>query len=105
MGLLHRDVKLANILLTDADRVGLIVVSALERPVTMISKMTLAKSPARVSLRTPEGKVLASSGNGPEVIVTGNAGELLPFALTRCRSASAEKRDAVAEVKAAERGM
>lgn len=75
------------------DGVGLIVVSALERPVTMISPMTLAKSPARVSLRTPEGKVLASGGNGPEVIVTGDAGELLLFAFgTRCRSPSTEKR-------------
>lgn len=81
--------------------------SALERPVRMISKLTLAKSPARVSLRTPQGKVLATGGHGPDVVVTGDAGELLLFAFGRdpAQVAFDGAPDAVAEVKAAKRSM
>jgi uncharacterized protein (TIGR03085 family) len=58
-------------------------VSALERPLRMIGRLTLAKSPVRVALRTPEGKVLVTAGSGPPVVVTGDVGELLLFAFGR----------------------
>ena len=82
-------------------------VSALRRPLTMISKITLAKSPARISLRTSDGKVLATGGHGRPVIVTGQVGELLLFAFGRdaVQVDFDGDADAVAEVKAAKRGM
>jgi hypothetical protein len=44
-----------------------------------MARLTLAKSPARVSLRTPEGKTVVTVGNGPELTVTGDLPELLLF--------------------------
>ncbi|VEG51353.1 TIGR03085 family protein [Mycolicibacterium aurum] len=58
-------------------------VSALRRPVAMMARMTLRKAPARVVLRTPQGDTLATVGKGPEVVVTGDPGELLLFAAGR----------------------
>lgn len=82
-------------------------VSALERAVGMASRMTLAKSPARVSLRTPGGKVLATGGSGRPVVITGDAGELLLFAFGRdpAQIAFDGDGDAVAQVKSAKRSM
>lgn len=53
--------------------------AALARQVPLMARMTLSKVPARVSLRTPEGKTLATVGRGPAVVVTGEPGELLMF--------------------------
>ncbi len=53
--------------------------SALARQVAMMARMAMSKVPAHVSLRTPEGKTLASVGRGPAVVVTGTPGELLMF--------------------------
>jgi uncharacterized protein (TIGR03085 family) len=53
--------------------------AALARQVPLMARMTLSKVPARVSLRTPEGKTLATVGRGPTVVVTGEPGELLMF--------------------------
>ena len=47
--------------------------------VRALGRLTLAKAPARVSLRTPAGKTLATVGRGPEVTVTGEPQELLLF--------------------------
>lgn len=58
-------------------------VTALARQVAQFARMTLSKSPARVSLATPDGKVLATAGSGAEVTVTGDPGELLLFAAGR----------------------
>jgi hypothetical protein len=44
-----------------------------------MARLTLAKAPARVSLRTPDGKTLATIGRGPELTVTGEPQELLLF--------------------------
>jgi len=41
--------------------------------------MTMSKTPGHVSLRTPEGRSLATLGKGPTVIITGDPGELLMF--------------------------
>ena len=53
--------------------------SALAGQVSMMARMTMTKSPGRVSLRTPDGSTLATLGKGPTVIITGEPGELLMF--------------------------
>ncbi len=57
--------------------------AALRRPVAMMARMTLRKAPAKVVLRTLQGDTLATAGRGPEVLVTGDVGELLMFAAGR----------------------
>lgn len=54
-------------------------VRALGRGLPIMARLTLAKAPARVSLRTPDGKTLATVGRGPELTVTGEPQELLLF--------------------------
>jgi uncharacterized protein (TIGR03085 family) len=54
-------------------------VTALGRGLAIMARLTLAKAPARVSLRTQEGKTLATVGRGPELTVTGEPQELLLF--------------------------
>jgi uncharacterized protein (TIGR03085 family) len=54
-------------------------VKALGRGLPLMARLTLAKAPARVSLRTPGGKTLVTVGRGPEVTVTGEPQELLLF--------------------------
>jgi len=61
-------------------------VAALRRPVAMMARMTLRKSPAKVILRTPQGDTLATAGRGPQLTVTGDPGELLLFAAGRDES-------------------
>jgi uncharacterized protein (TIGR03085 family) len=80
---------------------------ALTRQVAQFARMTLSKSPARVSLATPDGKVLATAGKGAPVTVTGEPGELLLFAAGR-EPAQVTLRgddDAVAALRAARRGL
>lgn len=52
---------------------------ALGRGFPLMARLTLAKAPARVSLRTPDGKTLATVGRGPVLTVTGEPQELLLF--------------------------
>jgi uncharacterized protein (TIGR03085 family) len=54
-------------------------ITALRRPLAVMARLTLAKAPARVSLRTPDGKTVAVVGRGPALTVTGEPGELLLF--------------------------
>jgi uncharacterized protein (TIGR03085 family) len=54
-------------------------VRALGRGLPIMARLTLAKAPARVTLRTPQGKDLVTFGRGPEVTVTGEPQELLLF--------------------------
>jgi uncharacterized protein (TIGR03085 family) len=54
-------------------------VKALGWGLPIMARLTLAKAPARVSLRTPEGKTLATVGRGPELTVTGEPQEVLLF--------------------------
>ena len=58
-------------------------VRALARGLSLMARLTLAKAPARVSLRTPAGKTLAAVGRGQELIVTGDVGELTLFVAGR----------------------
>jgi uncharacterized protein (TIGR03085 family) len=80
---------------------------ALARQVPMMARMTLSKSPARVSLTTPEGNVLATVGQGAAVTVTGAPGELLLFAAGRepAQVTFAGDDDAVAAVRRTHRGL
>lgn len=55
----------------------------LRRTVPLMGRMTLAKVPGRVALRTLEGKTVLTAGSGPAVTVTGAPEELLLFAVGR----------------------
>ena len=55
----------------------------LRRTLPLMGRMTLAKVPARLALRTPEGKTVLTAGHGPAVTVTGAPEELLLFAVGR----------------------
>lgn len=57
--------------------------SSLRRTLRLMARMTLAKVPGRVALRTPEGKTVLTAGSGPAVTVTGPPQELLLFAVGR----------------------
>jgi uncharacterized protein (TIGR03085 family) len=55
-------------------------VAALRRMLPLVSRMTLAGAPARVTLRDADGaKTIATLGRGPELVITGPAPELLLF--------------------------
>jgi uncharacterized protein (TIGR03085 family) len=54
-------------------------VKALSRGLPIMARLTLAKAPARVTIRTPQGKDLVSLGRGPELTITGEPQELLLF--------------------------
>jgi uncharacterized protein (TIGR03085 family) len=57
--------------------------SSLRRTLPLMARMTLGKVPARVALRTPEGKTVVTAGRGPAVTVTGAPEELLLFSVGR----------------------
>jgi len=54
-------------------------VRALGRGLPIMARLTLAKAPARVSLRMPDVKTLATVGRGSELTVTGEPQEVLLF--------------------------
>lgn len=80
---------------------------ALSGQVGMFARMTLSKAPARVSLTTPEGKVLATAGKGAPVTVTGDPGELLLFSAGRepARVSFGGDTEAIAAVQGSRRGL
>jgi uncharacterized protein (TIGR03085 family) len=57
--------------------------STLRRTLSLMARMTLAKVPGRVALRTTEGKTVLTAGQGPAVTVTGAPAELLLFSVGR----------------------
>ncbi len=59
------------------------VVAALRRPLRLMSRLLLAKAPAKVVLRTPAGEQVAAVGRGQVVTVTGEPQELLLFVAGR----------------------
>lgn len=81
--------------------------SSLARQVGAFARMTLSRAPARVSLTTPEGKVLATGGKGPPVTITGDPGELLLFSAGRepARVSFDGDADAIAAVQSGRRGL
>lgn len=82
-------------------------VAALLRPFPLLSKVALAKVPARLVLRTDAGRTLATVGNGPEVVLTGAPEELVLYAFGRdaIRVDFAGDETAVAAAKTAKRGL
>jgi uncharacterized protein (TIGR03085 family) len=82
-------------------------VTALTRQVSLMARMALAKAPARVTLRTPEGKDLATAGRGESVVVTGAPLELLMFSSGRdeARVEFTGAEAAIAAVKAGRSGL
>lgn len=57
--------------------------NALGRTLPLMGRMTLAKVPGRVALRTSAGKTVLTAGQGPAVTVTGAPEELMLFATGR----------------------
>ncbi len=57
--------------------------NSLRRTLGLMARLTLAKMPARVTLRTPDGATVLTAGQGPAVTVTGTPDELLLFATGR----------------------
>lgn len=58
-------------------------VKSLGRTLPLMARLTLAKVPVRVTLRTPDGKSVLTAGKGQPVTVTGRPEELLLFAVGR----------------------
>ena len=81
--------------------------ASLAKQVGLMSRLTMSKSPARVSLRTPDGKTLATVGKGPAVVATGAPGELLMFISGRDEAKVEFSGDesAVTAVREGERGL
>jgi uncharacterized protein (TIGR03085 family) len=81
--------------------------SSLARQVSSFARMTLSKMPAKVSLTTPQGKVLATAGKGAPVTITGEPGELLLFSAGRepVRVSFDGDADAIAAVQGSRRGL
>ena len=81
--------------------------SSLARQVSLMSRMTMSKTPARVTLKTPDGTTLTTVGKGPAVTVTGEPGELLMFISGRDEAKLEFTGDdaAVAAVREGKRGL
>ena len=81
--------------------------SSLARQVSLMSRMTMSKTPARVTLKTPDGTTLTTVGKGPAVTVTGEPGELLMFISGRDQAKLTFNGDdaAVSAVRDGERGL
>jgi uncharacterized protein (TIGR03085 family) len=58
-------------------------VKGLTRTLSLFSRLTLAKVPVRVALRSSAGKTLVTAGKGDPVTVTGRPEELLLFSAGR----------------------
>jgi uncharacterized protein (TIGR03085 family) len=59
------------------------LMTLLRRTLPLMARLTLAKVPGRVVLRTPDGKKVLTAGRGPAVTVTGAPEELLLFSVGR----------------------
>jgi uncharacterized protein (TIGR03085 family) len=82
------------------------IAKALGRSLGFMARTAMAKLPARVALRTPDGKTLATVGSGQAVTVTGPPEELLLFSVGReARVDFNGPDDAVDAVRAARRGL
>lgn len=81
--------------------------SALRRQVRLMTRMSLSRSPATVTLRDADGATLASAGRGPQCTITGAAPELLLFLSGRdqARIEFEGADDIVEGVRAARRGL
>ncbi|MGY4712021.1 TIGR03085 family metal-binding protein [Mycolicibacterium sp. CBM1] len=82
------------------------MVASLRRTLGLMARLTLAKMPARVQLRTPAGETVLTAGRGPAVTVTGTPEELLLFATGRLAQVDyTGDEQAVQAVKDAPKGL
>jgi uncharacterized protein (TIGR03085 family) len=83
------------------------VAAPLARQLGLLSRMTLSKLPAQVTLQTTDGRRVARVGRGDAVTVTGEAQELVLFVAGRdaVRLDFDGDPQAVAAVRAARRGL
>lgn len=58
-------------------------VDGLRRALSLMVRLTMGKSPARVRLQTPDGTEIAACGHGPDLVVNGDIGELTLFVAGR----------------------
>jgi uncharacterized protein (TIGR03085 family) len=80
--------------------------NSLRRTLPLMARMTLAKMPARVALRTSEGKTVLTAGQGAAVTVTGAPEELLLFAVGRTAKVEFDGEAAAAQaVRDAPKGL
>jgi uncharacterized protein (TIGR03085 family) len=81
--------------------------AALARQVGLMARMTMSSPPAHVTLRTPDGKTLATLGKGSTVVITGDPGELLMFTSGRDETKVTFSGDdaAIAAVRGGSRGL
>ncbi|MBI2703255.1 MAG: TIGR03085 family protein [Mycobacterium sp.] len=80
--------------------------SRLSRTVPLMGRLTLAKVPGRVALRTTDGKTLLTAGKGLAVTVTGEPEELLLFAVGRAARVDFDgEESAVRAVREAPKGF
>jgi uncharacterized protein (TIGR03085 family) len=82
-------------------------VAALGRQLGLLSRMTLRKLPAQVTLQTPDGRRIARVGRGQAVTVTGEPQELVLFVAGRdaVRVEFDGDPQAVAAVRGSHRGL
>jgi uncharacterized protein (TIGR03085 family) len=79
---------------------------SLRRSLSLMGRMTLSKMPARVALRSTDGKTVVTAGRGPAVTVTGAPEELLLFSSGRTARVEFDgDAAAVAAVRDAPKGM
>lgn len=82
------------------------LVAGLRRTLPLMGRLTLAKVPGRVALRTDDGKTVLIAGHGPAVTVTGDPAELLLFAVGRQARVDFDGDEAaVAAVRDAPKGL
>jgi uncharacterized protein (TIGR03085 family) len=82
------------------------MVNALSRPLAVMARMSMGKVPARVTLRTPDGKTVVTVGSGPAVTVTGAPEELLLFSVGREARVDIDgDQEAVSAVREGRRGL
>jgi uncharacterized protein (TIGR03085 family) len=82
-------------------------VAALRRQLALLSRMTLARLPAQVSLQTTDGQRIARVGRGDAVTVSGEPQELVLFVAGRdaARVEFGGDAAAVAAVRGSKRGL
>ena len=81
--------------------------ATVSRPLPLLGRVGLAKVPARLTLQTPDGRSVLTTGKGPEVVITADPAELLLFAFGRnaVHADFSGDPDAISAVKAAKRGL
>ncbi|MFG1933066.1 TIGR03085 family metal-binding protein [Mycobacterium sp. NPDC048908] len=79
---------------------------ALGRGLPLLARLSLGNAPARVALKTPDGKTVATVGHGADLVVTGEVQELLLFLSGRDEVRLTFSDDQAAQgVRAARRGL